>query len=461
MAGLLGVIVLALYGDSTPTYQDPYTYKQGFTKLTPLGETQEVQLGSFLRSEYVASGAPNKISSIQSDIVDPRQVAVRADNGGGDGGVIFNSAVALLQGLFPPNPSSRSSLANGTTVVGPFGGYQYIPIESVEPDQSIELQGWTDCPNFEKHTKNFYESAEFKAKAKEVAPFLNEIKPFLFGIPNNLENIWNIYDYMKVNYIHNETYAYRLPPTYLAQAQALVDFHEHGVFTDKSSEGIGNVAGRAALPSIIKSLERLSVATDPLAFVLQEISYKPYISLFNITGLDASYPDLHGLPNYGSALAFELRNNDEGETYLRTKFKNGTNEQFRVLHLYGHKEDIALNEFLYRLDLAAIRDLSQWCNECGQRTARGCTLCTPALADHPFKMPLIENGQTDSGLCLSRLASSPYNMGFAAIFSIIVLSAFVVVKLFKARKPMLSGYESLPTTEQYRDDAPRPVKLRF
>ena len=38
MAGLLGVIVLALYGDSTTTYQDPYTYKEGFSKLTPLGE---------------------------------------------------------------------------------------------------------------------------------------------------------------------------------------------------------------------------------------------------------------------------------------------------------------------------------------------------------------------------------------------------------------------------------------
>lgn len=58
--------------------------------------------------------------------------------------------------------------------------------------------------------------------------------------------------------------------------------------------------------------------------------------------------------NYGSALAFELRNNDEGETYLRTKFKNGTNEQFRTLHLYGHKEDIALNEFLYRLDVSQV-----------------------------------------------------------------------------------------------------------
>ena len=38
MAGLLGIVVLALYGDRSLYYQDPYNYKGGFTKLTPLGE---------------------------------------------------------------------------------------------------------------------------------------------------------------------------------------------------------------------------------------------------------------------------------------------------------------------------------------------------------------------------------------------------------------------------------------
>lgn len=60
------------------------------------------------------------------------------------------------------------------------------------------------------------------------------------------------------------------------------------------------------------------------------------------------------LANYASALVFELRHNDEGEAYLRTKFKNGTtDDDFRTLHLFGHKEDIALNEFLYRLDVSS------------------------------------------------------------------------------------------------------------
>lgn len=39
-AGMLGVIVLAMYGDRTPFYQDPYTYHQSYTKLTPLGQVR-------------------------------------------------------------------------------------------------------------------------------------------------------------------------------------------------------------------------------------------------------------------------------------------------------------------------------------------------------------------------------------------------------------------------------------
>ena len=52
-----------------------------------------------------------------------------------------------------------------------------------------------------------------------------------------------IYDYINYNYIHNETYAYRLPPSFLQQAQFWADYHEHIVFTDPSMDGIGN--GRA------------------------------------------------------------------------------------------------------------------------------------------------------------------------------------------------------------------------
>ncbi|OCB90949.1 phosphoglycerate mutase-like protein [Sanghuangporus baumii] len=184
----IGVIILALYGDRTSYFQDPVTYKQGYTRLTPLGQAQEVQLGSYLRSEYLNPNSPNSIYGIAPDVVNDRQVLVRADNGG-EGGAIVDSAVALLQGLFPPTPRSRVSLANGTTIIGPMNGYQYVPIESVEPVQSVELEGWSSCPNFERRVKRFYDSPDFKKKSADAAPFLNAIKPYLYGIPNTLENM--------------------------------------------------------------------------------------------------------------------------------------------------------------------------------------------------------------------------------------------------------------------------------
>ena len=55
------------------------------------------------------------------------------------------------------------------------------------------------------------------------------------------------------------------------------------------------VAGRTILPSIVSSLERIANDADPLRLVVQEISYKPFISFFNLTGVTDRNPELKGL----------------------------------------------------------------------------------------------------------------------------------------------------------------------
>lgn len=55
-------------------------------------------------------------------LFDPSEVEVRADSD--EGGVIFDSAVSLLQGLWPASITYNTTLANGTNIVGPLGGYQ-------------------------------------------------------------------------------------------------------------------------------------------------------------------------------------------------------------------------------------------------------------------------------------------------------------------------------------------------
>jgi hypothetical protein len=70
-----------------------------------------------------APGSASFISSISADLADTQQVKVLAKARP----VVFNSAIALLQGLFPPNPDNNITLTDSTVVMAPLGGYQYIP----------------------------------------------------------------------------------------------------------------------------------------------------------------------------------------------------------------------------------------------------------------------------------------------------------------------------------------------
>lgn len=59
------------------------------------------------------------------------------------------------------------------------------------------------------------------------------------------------------------------------------------------------------------------------------------------------------IADFGSALAIELRRAPppDARDFLRFKFRNGTHEDFRTIHVFKHHEDIPLTEFIYRLEV--------------------------------------------------------------------------------------------------------------
>lgn len=120
---VLGVVIMSRHGDRRGFYQDPNTYNPSNTEITPLGNEQSFQLGEYLRSRYLAPSSPDFIQNISSGLVNPNQVLVRAD-AGGEGGVIYDSAMSTVQGMWPASTSYNETLANGTVVVGPLNGYQ-------------------------------------------------------------------------------------------------------------------------------------------------------------------------------------------------------------------------------------------------------------------------------------------------------------------------------------------------
>jgi len=101
-------------------------YRLYVSLLNTSFQVESHRLGSLIRSTYFESSSPSYIEGIRSDLVDNNEVKVRV-KAGVEGTVVFDSAIALLQGLFPPNSRNKIVLANDTTVVAPLGGYQYVP----------------------------------------------------------------------------------------------------------------------------------------------------------------------------------------------------------------------------------------------------------------------------------------------------------------------------------------------
>ncbi|KAG1729353.1 histidine phosphatase superfamily [Suillus paluster] len=359
-----GVLIIARNGDRTEFYQDPYTYEPSYTESTPLGAVESHQLGSYLRSTYLNPSSPSYIKGIHADLVQNDQLAVHA-KAGGEGTAIFDSAIAVLQGLYPPNSNNEIELANGTKIVTPLGGYQYVPVEMAPSGVDRALEPWTQCPAFEQHIKDVYASKGFEETATSAERFFSVVRDYVFGRPTELENA--IYDYINSQLTHNQTYAYRLPPTYIEQAHGYASYHENAIFSDKEIGGIGNIAGRTILHPILHSLERITFDSDPLKFLLLETSYQPFISLFHMMEMVNEHPQLAAIPNHASALAFEILRGPPPELreFLRIKFKNGTSGEFETYPIFGHKGDIAVTEFLYRLENFAISSQKQWESACG------------------------------------------------------------------------------------------------
>ncbi|KAI5119299.1 hypothetical protein M0805_008214 [Coniferiporia weirii] len=376
----IGVIIIARHGDREGFYQDPLTYDASQTTITPLGNQEEFELGGVLRSMYLETNSSSLITNVSTGLFNPLEVLVSADSGD-EGGVIYDSAVSVVQGLWPATTNYNTTLADGQVVIAPLGGYQYVPIDSIELDD-IQFEGWVDCAPFNDATAAFYNSSLFKQVAAESAGFLQSLPPYLDGRPVTLENMWNIFDYMNVQSIHNATFANNLPAEYLNRARALANFHEYGVFTSPQLDGIGNIGGRAMLPGIISGMQRIANASDPLKVVFDAISYKPFLSLFNMTGVAETYPQLAGVVEYAAATVFELRpGSTANDPMVRLLFKNGTNDSFATYNMFGQSGDVPLSLFTSKLQPTTINMTADWCLVCSNNADRGCGTCNdPVLA---------------------------------------------------------------------------------
>jgi hypothetical protein len=375
---VLGVIFIVRHGDRRGFYQNPTNYNPSNTVVTPLGLKEESITGEYLRSVYLNESSPSIISGINTTIADPSQITVVGD-AAAESSVIMNSVQALMQGLYPPTADYNVTLANGTNIVAPLGGQQFTEILSAQNS----LEAWLNCAPFDTATAEFYQSAEFNQTEKDWAGFFETLPQYLSGRTGiNLENMFNIFDFMNVNYIHNATFESMLPATLLAQARYLAAFHEYGVFTSPQLDGIGNIGFREMLPGILEGLESITNSSNPLKIYYNAIAYKSFFTLFRMTNAVDQSPQLTGLVNYAASAVIEVRQpSSGGEPVLRLQFKNGTQDDaLTTFNWFNTTGDIPVSTFTNFLAPVAINTTADWCTVCSNTQDRGCDAIAAAAS---------------------------------------------------------------------------------
>ncbi|KLO05866.1 hypothetical protein SCHPADRAFT_709816 [Schizopora paradoxa] len=174
------------------------------------------------------------------------------------------------------------------------------------------------------------------------------------------------------------------------------------------------------LPNIITGFQAIANASNPLKFVYEAISYKPFISLFNMTGVASTYPELAGIVEYAAAVVYEVRPGaTPNDPMIRMIFKNGTNDIFRTYNMFGQPGDIPLSMFTSQLEGAAVNTTAEWCVVCANSQDRGCGSC-----DNAATAALASQAANEHHPALSNAAAGVIGAAVTAAVIVIALTLF-------------------------------------
>ncbi|KAI6882475.1 phosphoglycerate mutase-like protein [Hortaea werneckii] len=389
---ILGVYMFHRHGDRTAKATAP-------ANLTTLGYREVYTSGSYYRNRYVASSAPFQISGINSDLVKQSQISVLspADD------VLENSALGFLQGLYPPVGDSMGTteLGNGSSVAAPLDGYQLIPIGLVDTGSGSEDSSWLQsaqgCAKATSSSNNYFLSQQYQDLLASTQDFYEQFEPVVNGSFDeselNFKNAYTIYDLINVARIHNSSFdpSDIVTDDRFFQLRTLADSQQWGLAYN-SSDDMRAVAGMTLAAEILEFLNETIENQGQSKIGVQFGSYGTFMSFFGLAQLEKANPDFKGVPDYASAMSFELFTNqtlpsgtwpDEEDIYVRFLFHNGTTSNTSeptVYPLFNSGQDtITWDQFASGMHEFALGSTEKWCTACGNFTGE-CAAYDPSCS---------------------------------------------------------------------------------
>lgn len=374
-----GVVVFTRHGDRTTRMFPGY-------HLTNLGANQAYNSGSFYRQRYVDDEATSRIANISADLVNYNQIWASAPNQG----LLFQTAVNFLQGLYPPLDSqlATETLNNGTQYTAPLDGYQFILVQgqpATSPD-TIWIKGDDNCPRHIAAQRSYMNSSQYKDIFNATSGFYSRfddlLEPILGQGEVTYKNAYEIFDLMNVASIHNQSLASNISNSDLTQLRYLADQWEWN-YNFNASQTDRMMGGRTLAGGILQRMnETVSRRAQSNKFQLLSGSYDTFLMFFGLANLTTASDDFYGLPGYASTMAFELFTEsgtaaapaafpaaDSVNDTLRVRFlfRNGTDAGTPLVSfpLFGSSEStLPYGTFVERMRSFAVTSSGQWCQAC-------------------------------------------------------------------------------------------------
>jgi len=354
-----GAVIFSRHGDRTWKGAPP-------TKLTAVGQQQIYNSSTYWRSRWLESGSEYQIVNLSEDVYNSAQFSAATP----DQPLLVTSGQIFLQGLYPPlNKSSEH----------PLSGHQYVPLTTVPSDSpaSIWLKGDDGCPAYDSLSSRWNSTAQFKALEESTKDFYLSFYEKIFAgvLPKSklsYNNAYNIFDYINVGMVHNETISKLITRDELFQLRTLADSAEWAKAATSSANSALAVSGLTFASKMLQQLQAMvdSKGTKGLLNV-NFGSYDTMLSFFALAGLPAINPDFYGLPDYASTLAFELYSptNDfpvnPSELKVRFLFRNGTNAPAESARLFGSTAALSWVDFKAEMEKISLKSVEEWCAFCG------------------------------------------------------------------------------------------------
>ncbi|KAL2160302.1 hypothetical protein VTH06DRAFT_1475 [Thermothelomyces fergusii] len=243
------------------------------------------------------------------------------------------SALAFMQGLYPPNPHVACDsdvphhhwLPNGSILNYPLNGYQYPNIRTLAPDRdpdSIWSHGHVHCSKHEGSIAMFADDSMVDSIYQGSKAFYSSLwdKVFSRAFPRSQTNFYNaheLYDYAAYHWNHGNGTSSAITSDDLEALRHLA-WEEQSLKYGQSDSGHKDpsaaIAGRT-LASRVASIfvENMESRGERNKLSLAFTTHEPFLSFFALTNLTTG-PSGHlfsQLPNPGATLTFELFSVDE------------------------------------------------------------------------------------------------------------------------------------------------------